>query len=76
MSRDIKLRMRKKAQLIKGLVTLLQDDANYICVDANDFDLIGLGESIPEVKDTIQRLIDNVMELEYDLYLCQNKESL
>ena len=76
MSRDIKIQMKKKAQMIKGLVNLLQDDADYICVDANDFDLIGLSESIPEVKETIQRLIDNVMELEYNLYLCQQKESL
>ena len=71
----IKLDMKKKAQTIRGLVNLLKDDADYICVDANDFDLIGLGESIPEVKDTIQILIDNVMELEYYLYLCNQRES-
>ena len=66
---NVKLEMRKKARTIKGLVNLLQNDATYICADADDFDLVGLGESIPEMKDTIQKLIDYVMELEYDLYL-------
>ena len=75
MSNDIKLDMKRKAQMIRGLVNLLKDDADYICADANDFDLIGLGESIPEVKDTIQILIDNVMELEYYLYLASQRES-
>jgi hypothetical protein len=66
---NVKLEMRKKARIIKGLVNLLQNDAEYICVDAEDFDLIGLGESIPEMKETIQKLVDQVTELEYDLYL-------
>jgi hypothetical protein len=69
---NAKLEMRRKARTIKGLVNLLQNDANYICADADDFDLIGLGESIPEMKDTIQKLIDYVVELEYDLYLTRN----
>ena len=69
---NAKLEMRKKARTIKGLVNLLQNDATYICADADDFDLIGLGESIPEMKDTIQKLIDHVVELEYDLYLTRN----
>lgn len=69
---NMKLEVRKKARTIKGLVNLLQNDATYICADADDFDLIGLGESIPEMKDTIQKLIDYVVELEYDLYLTRN----
>lgn len=66
---ETKLEMKKKANMIRGLITLLQDDATYICADANDFDLVSLGISIAETKDTIQRLIDNVAELEYSLYL-------
>jgi hypothetical protein len=69
---NMKLEVRRKARTIKGLVNLLQNDATYICADADDFDLIGLGESIPEMKDTIQKLIDYVVELEYDLYLTRN----
>lgn len=76
MNQDIKISMRRRAQHIRGLVNLLKDDADYICADTNDFDLIGLGESIPEVKHTIQILIDNVKELEYDLYLISQRESL
>lgn len=69
MMTEIKMVMKNRARLIKGLVNVLQSDAEYICSDADDFDLIALGEAIPEVKDTIQRLSDNVAELEYALYL-------
>ena len=69
MSPEVKLEMRKKANLIRGLVNILQDDAIYICADVNDFDLVGLGVSIEETKDTIQRLIDRIAELEYSVYL-------
>ena len=66
---NVKMEMKKKARTIRGLTKLLQDDAEYIHADAEDFDLLGLGVSINEVKDTIQRLLDNVMELEYMLYM-------
>ena len=69
MGNHLKLEMKKKARMIKGMVNLLQNDANYIYSDASDFDLVALNESIPEMKDTIQKLIDYVVELEYDLYL-------
>lgn len=69
MNNDIKRELRKKSQMIRGLANLLKADADYICADADDFDLIRLGVSIDEVKDTIQRLIDNVAELEYAIYL-------
>ena len=74
MTNDIKRDMKKKAHLIRGLVNLLKDDAEYICTDTDDLDLIALGESLHEVKDTIQRVIDNVMELEYSLYLIKQDE--
>lgn len=69
MANQTKLEMRKKAQMIRGMVNLLKDDADYICIDADDFDLVGLNESVREIKDTIQSVIDHVMELEYSLYL-------
>lgn len=75
MKNELKKEMRTRAQLIRGLVNLLQDDVTYICTDANDFDLIGLGESVRETKDTLQRLVDNVKELEYTLYLTKQKRS-
>ena len=75
MSNEIKMDMRKKAQHIRGLVNLLRDDADYICADTDDFDLVGLGESLREIKDTIQSVIDNVTELEYSVYLVKSDES-
>lgn len=75
MNRSIKYDMRKKARMIKGTVNLLMSDAAYICSDTNDFDLIGLNQSIPEAKNTIQALIDHVMELEYMLYMVTQQES-
>ena len=60
-----KREMRYKAQIIKGLSNVLRKDADYICADTNDCDLISLGESLREVKETIQSLIDNVEDLEY-----------
>ena len=40
---SIKIEMKKKARTIRGLTNLLCDDADYICVDTEDFDLLGLG---------------------------------
>lgn len=71
---NIKMEMKKRARTIRGLTNLLCDDAEYICVDAEDFDLIGLGVSIHEVKDTLQRVLDNVMELEYMLYMVKKED--
>lgn len=68
-----KLEMKKKAHMIRGLANLLVEDANYICADASDFDLIGLGVSIEETKDTIQRVVDHLAELEYAVYLSKQQ---
>ena len=71
---NIKMEMKKKARTIQGLTNLLCDDAEYIRVDAEDFDLLGLGVSIHEVKDTLQRVLDHVMELEYMVYMVKKEE--
>lgn len=69
MKSELRIELRKRSRDIKGLINLLQEDAKYICVDADDVDLLGLSESIKEIKDTIQSVVDNVMELEYAVYL-------
>ncbi len=74
MKNELKKEMRTRAQMIRGLINLLKDDADYICSDTDDFDLISLGESIREAKETVQTLIDHIMELEYSLYLTKNEE--
>lgn len=75
MKQDAKIDMRRKARMIKGTVNLLVDDASYICSDADDFDLIGLGESIPEAKATVEKLIDHIADLEYAVYLSTHEGS-
>lgn len=69
--KDIKTTMRSKARIANGLLNLLSDDIFHLNADTNDFDLISLEVSIQDTKSTIQMLIDNITELEYQLYLCK-----
>ena len=73
--KDIKVDMKKRARIAAGILNLLTDDINHIRADANDFDLICLEESLRDAKNTLQMLTDNIMELEYMLYLINSKEA-
>ena len=66
---ELKMIMRSKARLAAGLVNLLKDDTNQICIDVDDLDMFSLGEAIREAKRTTQTLIDTVDELERYLRL-------
>ena len=66
-----RVEMRKKARAIRGIATVLQDDAEYIHADAESFDLVSLTEAIREAKDTVNLLIDHIVELEYLVYLAK-----
>lgn len=70
---DIRKEMRERVRLARGLANALGYDVEYVNSDVESFDLICMNESIRETKDTLQKLIDNVTELEYLLYL--TKES-
>jgi uncharacterized protein with GYD domain len=72
---DIKKEMKDRARLARGLANALGYDVEYIYTDVENYDLVCMSESIRETKDTIQKLIDNVMELEYLLYLLKNEDS-
>ena len=74
MTKNIKLDMKKRARISMGILNLLRDDINQLRVDATDFDLICLEESIRDTRTTLQMLIDNVTEMEYMLYLVKSKE--
>lgn len=74
MRRRYRLEMRSRARSVKGLVNVLQSDADYVFRDVEDHDIISLGESLKELKNTVQDLVDNVAELEYALYLSSNGE--
>ena len=66
---ELKMIMRSKARLANGLVNLLKDDTQQMCIDVDDFDMFSLGEAIQEAKRTSQNLLDTIHDLERDLRL-------
>lgn len=72
---DIKREMTERARLSRGLATAIGFDFEYVYTDVKNFDIICLTESIRESKDTLQKLTDNLTELEYLLYLVKREES-
>ena len=64
---ELKMIMRSKARLANGLVNLLKDDTEQMCIDVDDLDVYSLGEAIREAKRTSQNLIDTINDLERDL---------
>lgn len=66
---EIKMMMRAKARLANGLVNLLKDDTNQMCIDVDDLDMFSLSEAIREAKRTTQNLLDTVNDLERDMRL-------
>ena len=73
--KDIKVSMKKRARIAAGILNLLNDDINHIKADTNNFDLICLEESLKDAKHTLQMLTDNIMEIEYMLYLINSKDA-
>lgn len=69
--KELKLLMRGKARLARGLVNLLKDDTEQIYNDVNVFDVISLEESIRDTKRTTQQLLDATIDLEYYLMLAK-----
>lgn len=72
---DIKKEMRDRARLARGLANALGHDVDYIHMDVENFDLICMNESIRETKETLQKLMDNITELEYLFYLLKRDDS-
>ena len=70
---ELKMNMRAKARLANGLVNLLKDDTNQMCVDVDDFDMFSLSEAIREAKRTSQNLLDTINELERDLRIAKRE---
>lgn len=66
---EIKMVMRSKARLASGLVNLLKDDTNQMCIDVDDLDMFSLSEAIREAKRTTQNLLDTINDLERDMRL-------
>lgn len=68
---ELKMIMRSKARLAKGLVNLLIDDTEQMCIDVDDFDMFSLNEAIREAKRTSQNLLNTISELEHDLRIAK-----
>lgn len=71
--KELKMLMRGKARLARGLVNLLKDDTEQIYNDVNVFDVISLEEAINDTKRTTQQLMDATTDLEYYLYLAKKE---
>lgn len=65
--------IRARARLSRGLVHILKDDVDMLNVDADDFNLFTIGESIKEVKNTIQDITDNINELELAVAIAKER---
>lgn len=64
MKEELKMEMRRRAQFLRGLQNLLKDDVDCICIDVATYDLFTISDSIAEAKDTVNRILDNIAELE------------
>lgn len=65
---EVKSIMRGKARLARGLVNLLDYDAERMYEDIDDLRVERLEEAIRETKRTIQQLSDVTSDIEYCLY--------
>lgn len=70
-TKELKMLMRSKARLARGLVNLLKDDAEQLTDDVNNFDIFRMEETIGDAKRTAQQMLDATTELEYYLYLAK-----
>lgn len=66
---NTRIKMRSKARLSKGLMNILFDDIERISNEVDDCDVANLKDSIQDAKGTLQCLLDNIVELEYSVYL-------
>lgn len=64
---ELKAIMRGKARLARGLVNLLEYDAERLYTDIDELNVPRLEESIKETKRTIQQLMDVATDVEYCL---------
>lgn len=61
---EIKMEMKKRAYLLRGLVNLLKDDITCVCIDADTYDLFNIGDSVQETRETLNKMFACVEELE------------
>lgn len=69
MNRDMRIHVRNKARLAKGIGNIIKEDTVQLYDDLDDLASIILEEDIYEIKRSSQWLIDTLSELEHYLYL-------
>ena len=73
MNTEIKSKLRSKARLLRGFMSILEDDITRVHSDIEDCEVVSLEESIQDSKETLQCLIDTVVELEYAIYVSKRE---
>lgn len=73
MKNELKMIIKARARLARGLVNLLKDDVDTINIDADNFDLFNIGGSIKEAKSTLTKMLENFDELEQTIYLSKKE---
>lgn len=68
-----KVGLKDKARLARGFISILSDDVTRLYTDIEDNDTVDMDESIRDVKETLQCLIDITMEIEYMIYLAKRE---
>lgn len=75
MTVETRIRMKKHARFASGLLNILKDDIALIRIDVEQGNMTSLKDSLEETKDTLQRILDTLVELDYELYLTEQKIS-
>ena len=68
--------MQIRARLSYGLLNVLKDDIDCINIDTDNNDLVSLTESIIETKITLQKMVDDITELEHIVYLSRSGKNI
>lgn len=67
--------IKARARLSRGLATILKEDVEMLNIDADDFNLFTIGESIKDTKNTLNDLLDNINELELAVTVAKERLS-
>jgi hypothetical protein len=73
MTTETKTNLRSKARLLRGFASILEDDIARVHADIEDREIVSLEESIRDSKETLQCLIDTLVELEYAVYISKRE---
>ena len=73
---DIRREMQTRTIPSYGLLNVSKDDVDCINIDTDNNDLVSLTESIIETKITLHKMVDNITELEYIVYLSRRGKNI